>query len=264
MAFIQCDLFSETLKLSTNIHVVVPEFKAENNLARRHDQDTLLPVLYLLHGLSDDHTIWTRATSIERYAEEKGLIVVMPAVGRSYYQDMRYGLKYWTYITEELPKFCKWMFPISGHRKDTFVAGLSMGGYGAFKCVLNYPDRYAAGASLSGALDIQTREKLNIPDFKAIFGEEGFKEKTAADLFYMAEQLTKYPGPKPKLFQCCGTEDFIYEDNVKFRKHLVQLGLELTYEEGPGGHTWEYWDQNIKRVLDWLPIQANEETTPGI
>ena len=86
------------------------------------------PVLHLFHGYSDDHTIWQRRTSIERYASELGLVVIMPSVGKSYYTDMHNGYDYWTYISEELPEIMASFFPISTAREDNFAAGASLSG----------------------------------------------------------------------------------------------------------------------------------------
>ena len=108
-----------------------------------------------LHGHADDHTSWQRFTSIERYAEGLNLAVVMPAVHLSFYNDMAHGGKYWQFISEEVPAVVRDLFPLSSERKDNFVAGLSMGGYGAYKLASTYPERFAAAASLSGALDIR-------------------------------------------------------------------------------------------------------------
>ena len=117
MALIQCDFFSESLGFSTTMNVILPQPARER-----------YRVLYLLHGMSDDHTIWCRRTSIERYVDPLGLAVVMPAVHRGYYTDMAAGYRYWTFISEELPALARSFFPLSHKREDTFVAGLSMGG----------------------------------------------------------------------------------------------------------------------------------------
>ncbi len=215
------------------------------------------PVLYLLHGMSDDHTIWLRRTSIERYAASLGLAVVMPAAARSYYTDMHFGLKYWTFISEELPALVESFFPISDKREDTFAAGLSMGGYGAFKLALSRPDKFAAAASLSGALDPHELSKTT-PDRNlehlTIFGDKSI-HGTPNDLYHVSRQLAKSGAEKPRLFQCCGTEDFLYQDNLKFKAHLESLSFDLTYEEGPGTHEWGYWDTHIQKVLSWLPLK---------
>ena len=146
MALLTWNFHSQTLGISASANVVLPQSAVEKGKK--------LPVLYLLHGLSDDHTIWQRRTSIERYVEPLGLAVVMPAVNRSFYANMAHGPRYWDFISEELPRLARSFFPLSDKRSDTFVAGLSMGGYGAFKLALSHPDRFAAAASLSGTLDI--------------------------------------------------------------------------------------------------------------
>ncbi|MFC1582668.1 alpha/beta hydrolase, partial [Planctomycetota bacterium] len=152
MALIQCDFFSDVLGLSMTMNVILPQTtQTQIGMAGKRGEGKL-PCLYLLHGMSDDHSIWLRRTSIERYVADKGLAVVMPAVHKSRYCDLTTGDRYWEYVSEEIPRLARDFFPISDKREDNFVAGLSMGGYGAFKLALNKPEQYAAGASLSGAV----------------------------------------------------------------------------------------------------------------
>lgn len=257
MAFIECNFFSEVLGLSSSMNVILPEPGQGQVGMEGSETKEEYPVLYLLHGLSDDHTIWSRRTSIERYVASKGLAVVMPAVNKSFYTDMARGDKYYSFISEEVPRIARAFFPISGAREDNFVAGLSMGGYGAFKLALRNPDRYAAAASLSGSLDIAkvTVRRKNDNQWKNVFGDLDKIKDSDNDLLYLSEELSKSEGPKLKLFQCCGTEDFLYEDNQTFKAHAEKLGLDLTYEEEAGSHEWGYWDMKIQRILDWLPIR---------
>jgi S-formylglutathione hydrolase FrmB len=145
------------------------------------------------------------------------------------------------------------LFPLSHEREDTFVAGLSMGGYGAFKLALRCPEKFAAAASLSGALDLVSRLSHFKKDFDLIFGGAIPPEE---DLFPLAERLAASEGPKPKLYQACGTEDYLFDGNRKFLQHARDLQLELEYEEGPGSHNWGFWDLYIQRVLAWLPIRS--------
>jgi S-formylglutathione hydrolase FrmB len=172
---------------------------------------------------------------------------------------MAYGNNYWTFVSEELPRLCRSFFPLSERREDTFVAGLSMGGYGAFKLALRKPEMFSYAASLSGALDIANR-RHDLPLFQRIFGESGPKG-TDNDLLALLDPLAKAMQegkPVPQLYQCCGTEDFLYEDNQTFRDACTRAGLPLTYEEGPGSHEWGYWDAKIQDVLKWLPLQSNK------
>ncbi|QHT61621.1 esterase family protein [Paenibacillus lycopersici] len=254
MAFIQCDFFSDVLGISSSMYVILPQ-NAQSQIgmtskAAPKKHKTLL----LLHGLSDDHTIWLRRTSIERYVAPLGLAVVMPAVNRSFYSNMASGADYWTFISEELPAIARSFFPLSDRREDNFVAGLSMGGYGAFKLALNKPEQYAAAASLSGALDVSTFEERAPQDFKLIYGTSENVNALPNNLFLASEKLKASGQPIPNLYQYCGTEDFLYADNIKFRNHAQQLGLPLTYTEAPGDHSWGYWDTYIQHVLEWLPL----------
>jgi S-formylglutathione hydrolase FrmB len=256
MALIHCDFFSKVLDLSTSMVVILPQLEPSQGGRRRK-----YPTLYLLHGLSDDHTTWQRRTSIERYVEPLGLAVVMPAVHRSFYTDMVHGYRYWTFISEELPALARSFFPLSDARKDNFVAGLSMGGYGAFKLALSHPDRYAAAASLSGALDIvsvvddEDEEDSWREEMQWVFGDPEDLAGSDNDLFHLARRVARL-NVRPRLYQCCGTEDFLYPENVRFKELAESVGLDLTYEEGPGEHEWEYWDQQIQNVLAWLPLKG--------
>ncbi|WP_058302131.1 alpha/beta hydrolase [Gorillibacterium timonense] len=257
MALIQCDFYSDALGLSTSMNVILPQKSYTQIGMASSGGKEKYPVLYLLHGLSDDHTIWLRRTSVERYAASLGLAIIMPAVHRSFYTDMDKGLKYWTFISDELPQIVRSFFPISDAREDTFAAGLSMGGYGAFKLALSHPERYAAAASLSGAVDMASSVKtnrLNLDELKLIYGDLDKLSGSRNDLLTLASEVAASTGPKPLLYQCCGTEDFLYEENQNFREHASRLNLDLLYEEGPGEHEWGYWDQQIQRVLKWLPL----------
>ena len=182
----------------------------------------------------------------------------MPTTHLAWYTDTQYGMRYWTYISQELPEICRSFFKgMSTRREDTFAAGLSMGGYGAFKLGLRASETFSAVASLSGGLDVtglggrhQERNAL----FEGIFGDLSKVKGSENDLFYLAEKLKESGKPLPKMYQWCGTEDFLYEDNLKMRDHLRKLGYDLTYEESPGDHQWKYWDEKIQTVINWLPI----------
>ncbi|MCQ6562087.1 alpha/beta hydrolase [Paenibacillus mendelii] len=256
MALINCDFYSDSLGLSTSMTVILPQQSysqigmESKALQRKH------PTLYLLHGLSDDHTIWLRRTSIERYVASLGIAVVMPVVHRSFYTNMKSGYDYWTFISEELPSIARSFFPLSDRREDNFVAGLSMGGYGAFKLALSHPDRYQAAASLSGSLDIASLSERFPADFAKVFGSLDEAVDSANDMFRLASDLAASGKQAPQLYQCCGTEDFLYDVNLNFRDHARQLNLPLTYEEEPGNHDWGYWDAKIQRVLEWLPLRT--------
>lgn len=248
MARLEINTESEALGLDVSLTVLLPE--------RRPGP---WPVLWLYHGLSDDHSAWTRKTSIERYVQGRGLAVVMPAVGRSYYSDMQQGLRYGTFVREELPAKCRRWFPLSAARADNFVAGLSMGGFGAVLAALLQPDRFGAAASLSGVLrpvhrmrEIIREKPEREAEFRWIFGDLEGAESHPNNLERLLRERAAEGASLPRLFACCGRGDFLYEDNLWFRDRCGEWGVPLVWEEGEGEHTWEFWDAWIRRVLDWL------------
>lgn len=259
MALIQATLHSQALMSEMDVIVIIPD--SIDKWADEAGSCTgRCPVLYLLHGMSDDQSIWLRRTSIERYADDHGIIVVMPTTYLGFYTDMCMGDMYWQYITKELPATCRSLFPqMSRKREDTFVAGLSMGGYGALKCGLRAPETFSWAAGLSACCDVAAlanEANLAAPRyFFDIFGPAEEVKGSFNDLFAAAEDMAKSDGPKTQLYMWCGTEDFLYQQNVRFRDHVCALKLPLVYEESPGIHAWPYWDAKIQTVLNWLPLE---------
>ncbi len=263
MALCDCTFFSESLELTMSATVILPQATSWQAWPAGSKGGAGHPVLYLLHGLSDDHSGWLRQTAISRYVDTMGLAVVMPNVHRSFYADMVQGGKYFSFVADELPRIMRSFFPLSEKREDNFVAGLSMGGYGAFKCALARPDRFAAGASLSGALDrtlgtdTNGDSKFKMQSIRLAFGTMDEMRGSDNDLLHLASQVVQGEQEQPALYQCCGTADFLYDQNKSFLKHAREIGLEVLYEEHDGAeHTWDYWDRQIRRVLEWLPLPA--------
>ncbi|MER7420824.1 alpha/beta hydrolase family protein [Micromonospora peucetia] len=258
MALMRCDFHSESLGVSTSMTVILPQRTSSQIGLTGNAAAGDPPVLYLLHGLSDDDTIWLRRTSIERYVAPLGLAVVMPQVGRSFYTDEEHGNRYWTFLGTELPRVCHEFFRLSTRREDTFVAGLSMGGYGAVKWALRDPGRFAAAASLSGALDVANRRDhptapLDPGVWHTVFGERTVPG-TDDDLVALLDKAAG--GDLPALYVACGTEDFLYEDNLTFVAAARERDVPLTVDFSPGTHDWAYWDAKIQDVLAWLPLRT--------
>ena len=252
MALIHLNFHSDVLGMAMNADVILPQ-KNTSLIGMKTESAEKFPTLWLLHGLSDDHTIWQRRTMIERYASERGIAVVMPNCHRSWYSDMQYGGAFFTYLTEELPRICRSFFKgMSAEREYNYVAGLSMGGYGALKCALTYPDRYAAAASLSGAVDIAAyvkgKEESKEPYWYSVLGAFDKVEGSKNDLFHLAD-LAAQKEEKPNLFMWCGTEDALLGSNRRLKAHLDACGLAPTYFESEGDHSWKWWDMHIQDAL---------------
>lgn len=250
MALLTCDFFSESLMVGTSVSVVLPQATTEQIGLVDQPRAGLPPVLYLLHGLSDDHSAWLRYTSIERYAARRGLAVVMPAVGRSFYANEAQGHRYWDYVSEELPRVMGQFFRVSQEPADTFVAGLSMGGYGALKHAFTHPERYAAAASLSGVTRV-TALADDLPRPEIVTRVFGGEIGPSDDLFALLETAPSLP----RLYIGCGTEETVLmPQNTALVAALEARGADVTTDFRPGVHEWDLWDAQIQDVIDWLPI----------
>ena len=241
MALMDIGFFSESLGMAVHCMALVPHARDGEVLPRRQ-------TLYLLHGYGDSYTSWIRKTNLERYAAHHNLAVIMPDAQKSAYTDMSHGGKFFTYIADELPAKMRAFLPLSERREDTFIAGFSMGGYGALKCALRAGDVFSRGASLSGAAD--SRQLPPGGYWEDVFGPREQIPGSFNDLFAAAEELP--PEKRPPLFMWCGTEDSLLPGNRALRDHLLALGYELTYAESAGNHAWQWWDLHIQDVLRWL------------
>jgi putative tributyrin esterase len=247
MIFLQMNVKSKSLARIVALNLLLPQNpKGEYK------------TLWLLHGCTDDHTAWMRYSSIERYAEERGIAVVMPNADRSWYTDTVYGAKYFEFISSELPEILHSHFKgMSEKREDNIIAGLSMGGYGAMKFALAKPEQYGACISLSGALDITRKNRTcRLNEWQSIFDYQMVSpdelEGSEHDLFVLAENAVKNGVSLPKLYMWCGTEDVLIGNNDSFHAHLEALGVNHTYERSQGEHKWKWWDMHIQSGLDCI------------
>lgn len=219
--------------------------------------DTPRKVMYLLHGITNNAISWISNTAIERYANSRNIIVIMPEVQRSFYCNMKYGQNYFDYIAKELPEICRDMFNISSERENTFIAGLSMGGYGALKTAFIYPENYGVCGSFSGAVDIKgifdflkdSDEQIK-KEAVALIGSEGVVQEEN-DIFCLVDQLIAKKSAFPKIYLSCGKQDYLYLYNQKLKKYLEDKQIEHNYMEWDGEHTWDFWDKSVQYFMDY-------------
>lgn len=243
MAHIKCDFRSEILDMGTSMTVILPENKKGRSTK----------VVYLLHGLGDNSTGWTRYTSVERYAREYGIALVIPEVGRSFYCDMKYGLNYFSFIHKELPSICHNMFGFSRERERNYIMGLSMGGYGALKSLLTSPSTFAGCALFSSLIDIKGRIKEKKDEeereFKAIFGPS-LVLSNRSDLLLKTKRTSI--NKLPPIYMACGKDDDFIEQNRNFAASIKNRGANVVFEEWSGEHNWKFWDEAVKRAFDYF------------
>lgn len=252
MAFLQTQFFSEALVVAVTVNVILPEPKMGIGIQTAEVAQEDPAVLYLLHGYSDDHSIWMRRTSIERYAAAHNLAVIMPAVNHSFYTNEQTGERYWDFVADELPRAMHKFFRLSKDPARTFVAGLSMGGYGSLKLALTFPERFAAAASFSGCVNIadMTERKNQASNFTRIFGSVDALPGSENDLFYLLEKNAKAPH-RPRLYVSCGTADFLYHQHQAFLPQAAKYDWDVTHYEKPGAiHEWGFWDEQIKTFIE--------------
>ncbi len=273
MSLVSINFYSEMLKMETHVTVVMPEAKQGIGVIPKI-REGKHPVLLLLHGTSGNSTDWERWTSVERYAGKKGLAVVMPSGQLSAYANMIHGERFFDYVATEVLDVCRKILPLSDKREDTFICGLSMGGYGSLKIGMTYPERFAAVGALSNGNHaympetVKTGERKNPAQMMldrmhlcwAV--DDPMKDSildTKYDVFWLAKKNIEEGKPLPPVYSACGTEDHNYPMAMQMYNFFTSLpGNPYHYEfhNEAGGHTWEFWDQWIQRYLDWIPLKV--------
>lgn len=254
MALIRMDHVPETVRVNMPLNIILPDPGKMNGVPVSERK-----VLYLLHGLSGDASSWQRYTSIETYASHYGLVVVMPSVGRSFYSDMPNGQQFFSYLTEELPNYLDEVFGLQPRKEVTYIAGNSMGGYGAMKAALLRPDLYAAAASFSGVLSLDFIQYFpddpRIPEFSQMFGDLSKlagSQHDPATWLQSASSLAKEKGAGvlPQLYVSVGRQEDVYPLSLLFYSGCKERGIPVEYHEEDASHDWFFWDREIRRFLE--------------
>lgn len=281
MALIKLKHFSSALGMNMSVEIILPEADMGIGVTGNDVKLEDLPVLYMLHGTSDDQTICTRRTSIERYVADTNLVVVMPTTHRgAYTNQVCGGFRYFDYIAKELPTVCQSYLPISSKREKNFIGGLSMGGYGALKIGFRCADQFSHIIALSPGCEriyllpeqvhqcksfqdlLALRDQLSENDFRyamhffANFGSpDQYMTSQENNLFRIAEKAVACNVDIPKIFMTCGYDDTItLQGGRQFVEHMNALHIPHFYDEHAGGHEWSYWDLHMQRALQWLPL----------
>ncbi len=237
-------------------------FSADSALQRMSSAMVLLPekksgpfpVLYLLHGQTDDHTAWTRNSNIARYVDNLPLIVVMPNTERGWYVNAARdpSRPFETYIIDDLLPFIDATFNTRADRSGRALAGLSMGGYGAFTLAAKHPELFCAAHGFSSGFARGRQDLTDDPEFRLVFGDK--PAGTRYDIFALMEQVAKQSNPAAFSFDC-GVSDFTIDVNRELHRHMASLGIPHIYEEYPGAHDWAYWNEHVLTALPRIARQ---------
>jgi Predicted esterase len=270
MALITVDFFSKSLMRTVTINAIVPIDKHSFNPLEPKREEKPYKTLYLLHGIFGNHTDWVVGTRIQRWAQDNNLVIIMPSGENKFYVDSPNGEKHGEFIGQELVDITRKLFPLSNKYEDTYIAGLSMGGYGAIINGLKYHETFSHIAALSSALVLDNI--INATDFapffthtksyfQSIFGDLNKIIGSNNDYNYLITNLIKNNKTPPKIYLACGTEDFLIKENRTYHQLLKELNVLVDYKEGPGAHDWDFWDQYILDVLNWLPLEKTTNST---
>ncbi len=266
MALFQCSIYSECLLRNVNVNVTLPF----PNVSNMESGDNLrLPkagekyqTLWLLHCGTGDYSEFSRFSRVEEYAQQKQLAVVMPDADNSWYVNVPYIGRYYDFISAELPEILRAAFPLSDKREHNFIGGASMGGFGAFATALRNPESYGGAFSLSGGLEFrESGFGDNVGGYMntvcaSIFGKnDEYFDPHCHDLATIAKDLADSGKKQPLLYAVNGSDDPItFESSPRAVKQMRDCGLTIHYHEEAGGHNWDFWDPQLKKALDFLPL----------
>ncbi|MCF0106038.1 MAG: acetylesterase [Holdemanella sp.] len=265
MALVKVDFFSESLMRTVTINAIVPVDKLTfPGMPKREDKP--FKTLYLLHGIFGNYIDWVDGTRIERWATDNNLVVIMPSGENKFYVDNeKSGDLFSQFIGKELVEVTRKLFPLSTKYEDTYIAGLSMGGYGSIINGLRFNETFSHISLLSAALILDAvyvsnnDAPLTISKkdyYEAVFGPVELIKGSYKDYYAAALNVKK----KPKIYMCCGTEDGLYKPNEEYYTYLKENGYDVTFEYGPGNHDWVFWDTYIQKVLEWLPLETKNDS----
>lgn len=264
MAYLYAEFYSDALKRTVPIYAILPVDKKDDSRVKVAGG---CKTLYLLHGLTASASDWLTYSRIRQWAEELGIAVIMPSGENSFYVDaVQPNHEYGRFIGEELVAVTRDMFHLSARREDTFIGGLSMGGFGAIRNGLRYARTFGAIVALSSAIHFfETPEGIapsNLFHEELCFGDMAQARRSDKNPRVLVERILEAQAkgealPMPRIYMACGTEDGLLGANHSFRDFLLSRGVAVTYEEGPGVHDWNFWDPYIRRGLDFLLSAEN-------
>ena len=247
----------QTLKLNSKLMAREMPYRVILPLGHKTESKARYPVVYLLHGLTGHYTNWADKTALAEFAAKHNFVIVTPEGNNGWYTDSvsTPNDRYESYIVQELVPEIDKNFRTVADREHRFIAGLSMGGYGALKFGLKYPETFSLAGSFSGALGAASFTGANAGEIgkgiDAIYGPASSETRKTSDIFKMIREITSEKlASLPFIYQSCGTEDFLIQNNRDFLALMNEKKIPHEYREHPGGHTWIFWDDQVREFLD--------------
>jgi S-formylglutathione hydrolase FrmB len=267
MAYIELTYDSTAISRAAQVSIELPNDANEWERNENLNYSRPMKVLYLLHGYQNDCTEWQTHAPVRELALKYNIAMVMPYGANSFYLDAKgRGNAYCRYIGEELPAYLHDTLGLPCTRRDCYIGGISMGGFGAIHTALSYPERYEKVFAMAPALIVHNIENqpkgfvdfLGDYDFyTSIFGDLSTLATSKNNPEYLLKTLRAQARRIPPLFQVCGTEDFLLEGNRQFQQVLKQQQAQTVYHEGPGSHQWHLWNRYLEEAIQFLLLENN-------
>jgi S-formylglutathione hydrolase FrmB len=262
MSLFQVDFYSNALARSTGFTAVIPNDVSPMMTEGNECYQRKTKVLFLLHGYSGSSKDWLTGTRVSYFAGKYNLAIVMPTGENSFYLDRKgTGRAYGRFVGQELVDYVRNTFGLSSDKEDTYIGGLSMGGFGAIHTGLAYPNTFGKIMGLSSALIIHNVEKMQegfqdaIADYDyytSVFGDPNQLGQSMNNPEVLIRKLKEDKQPIPSLYMACGTEDFLIEENRAFHQFLLKENVPVTYIESPGAHNWDFWNEYLEPSIQWM------------
>ncbi len=257
MAVGRFDFFSECLKRSAEFRIILP-----NEADAAGEESEPMKLLVLLHGYTENSGAWLWNSPIVDVAQRYHLCVVLPTGENSFYLDGEAtGRQHAAYVGQELVRYVRKTFGLSCRREDTFIGGLSMGGFGAIHMALQFSDTFAGAMALSSALITYELAAMqpgngngvaNYEYYRLMFGDPARVRESGADPEKLVLDAIAAGTPLPRFYLACGEQDFLLEPNRRFERFLTEQKVGHVYTEGPGGHDFSYWRRHLEPGVRWL------------
>ncbi|GAB6091208.1 alpha/beta hydrolase [Spirochaeta dissipatitropha] len=259
MALATIDYYSDALRRKVDFRVIVPDpgDRGENPHYNRG-----MKTLILLHGYTGAGSDWLLNSTIVDIADRCNLCVLIPSGENSFYLDGKAtGRKYSTYIGQELPEFAAGMFHLSRKREDMFIAGFSMGGFGAIHASLRFNQTFGKIAALSSALIVHEVAQMkpgsgndiaNYEYYELMFGKPAELISSENNPEELIRRLQTAGEMLPEMYLACGTEDFLLQQNRAFVNFLQEKKVPHVYEETSGDHNFEFWNPQLSMAIEWM------------
>jgi len=255
MKHITTSFLSTTLDAPVTFHVLLPERKNTSLFGNTPENFPPYRCLYLLHGAMEDAEAWISNTDIAAFTDQYSLAVILPTLGNTFYLDTPDGTPAHTFLTQEFFDYTHQFFPISSERRNTFIGGNSMGGFGAVYAALKRPDLYARAFSLSGAMDL--KKAVSYVRILGALVPASLKNNvgTGYDLSSLLRDNKSSGKNMPELYLSCSKKDYFYSASNNFHNIAASIDYPCQMHTAPGQHDWEYWKSSLEPAIKWLTAQ---------